>query len=141
MFCLLAPLLVVPPQHSVSRAFTKETFFEKVEAALEPYATRLPVPGHLGNAIGRLMPGLGSPDLGHRMDCRTLRDRSPDDLAPGICNRSPDSFEGSSGIRGSSETAHNWHMFLRLAPYHLSTSNQYGDSLPLPFMGVVHFFA
>ena len=35
---------------------------------MEPHATGLPVPGQLGNAIGRPMPGLGSPGQRHRME-------------------------------------------------------------------------
>ena len=30
---------------------------------VEPYATGLPMPRHLGNAFGRPMPGLDLPDL------------------------------------------------------------------------------
>ena len=44
--------------------FTGEAFLRNFEAAVEPCATGLRVPRHLGNAIGRPMPGLGSPGLG-----------------------------------------------------------------------------
>ena len=37
----------------------QRSLLRKVEATLEPYATGLPVPGHLGNAIVRPLPGLG----------------------------------------------------------------------------------
>ena len=88
---------------------------------VEPYATSLAVPGHLGNAIGRPMSGLGSPGLGHRV---AFRDRSPDVMAPGVFNRSPDAVEGSSGFSTFFWNCHNWHMVLKLSQYHVSTFNQ-----------------
>ena len=47
---------------------TRSGLLRKVEVTLELYATSLPVPGHLGNATGRLMSGRGSPGLGHRIE-------------------------------------------------------------------------
>ena len=41
---------------------------------VEPRATGLPMPRHLGNAIGHPMPGLDSPGLSHRIaSCLELR--------------------------------------------------------------------
>ena len=71
-------------------------------AVLEPNATRLQVPGHQRNAIGRPMPGLG-PGSGHRIEelfATGLRMNWH-----GVCNQSPDAFAGTSGVRGSFETA------------------------------------
>ena len=49
---LSAQLQVVLPRHCVSRDVHQRSFLWKVEATLELDATGLPVPGHLGNAIG-----------------------------------------------------------------------------------------
>ena len=58
VFSFLAQLQVVPPQHFVCR--------EVYQGILIPVATGLLVPGHLGNAVGRPVPCLGSSGLGHR---------------------------------------------------------------------------
>ena len=67
-FLLWLNYKVVPPRHCVSRGVTREAFFfGKVEADLEPHATGLPVPRHLGNAIGHAMPGWDRPGMGRLM--------------------------------------------------------------------------
>ena len=67
LFSLLAQLQVVPPRHCVSRGDYQTGLLWKVEAALEHQVAGLPVPGHLGSAIGRPMPGLDSPGFAHRI--------------------------------------------------------------------------
>ena len=103
---------------------------KNVEADLELYATSLPVLGHLGNAIGRPMP-VGSPGLGHRLE-ELCRGWCFDDLASGVCNRSPDDFDGLSGARGSVKTATNGTWFSDL---HLVTFKSLISSIR-----VAHFF-
>ena len=63
----------------------------------------LRVPGHLGNAIGRRC--LAWFFLAWGIGLRNHLRPAPGAWAPGIRNRSPDAFSGTSGIRGSFETA------------------------------------
>ena len=105
VFSLLAQLQAVPPRHCVSRGFNREAFFGKEKAA--PYVTSLPVPGHLGHAIGRPTHGMDPPGLGHRIE--ELLATGPDDQAHGICNRSPDAFNGYSPL-----SIHKSGQFLRI---------------------------
>ena len=63
----LAQPQIVPPRHCVSRGIHQRGLLRKVEAILEPCATRFWVPGHLGNAIGRPIHGLDSLGLGYRI--------------------------------------------------------------------------
>ena len=66
----------------------------------------------------------------------TLRDRSPDVLAPGICSWSPDAFEGTSGVRDSVETA-TWFSHLHLKIFHLSSTMEtlpYSTHRSSPFL-------
>ena len=73
------------------------------------------------NAVGRPMPGLGSPALAHRI-VELFRDWFPDDLSSGICNQWPDALERTSGKRGSCENCHilvhgsqDWHHIIILS--------------------------
>ena len=102
VFSLLAQLQDVPPRHCVSReeGFTREAFFERLKPILEPCATGVRVPGHLGNASDRPMPGLDSPGLKHQTES-FCGDWSPAARAPGIRSRPPSASEGTSGIRSS----------------------------------------
>ena len=89
---LFAQLQSVPPCRCVSReVHQREAFFEKFKPLWNPTRPATRCLKHLGIAIGRPMPSQGSPGFEHR-----IGDLSPPDLAPGICNRSPDAFEGSS---------------------------------------------
>ena len=82
--------------------FTREAFFEKLRQFM-----------NLMRPVSRCLDTWEVPSVDAwpgfswlgTSDWRTSRDQSPDDLAPGHCNRSPDSFEGSSGTGGPYETA------------------------------------
>ena len=59
VFSFWAKLQVVPRRHCVRRMVHQRGFLQQiVQAILDPSATRLPVLGHLGSAIGRPTSGL-----------------------------------------------------------------------------------
>ena len=67
-FLLWLNCKIVPPASLCeSGGHQRGLFFGKVEADLEPHATGLPVPRHLGNAIGHAMPGWDRPGMGRLM--------------------------------------------------------------------------
>ena len=115
MFSLVAQPQVVLTTTLCESGAHQTRLLRKVEAALEAYATGLPVHGHLVYTIGRPMSEVGSPSLGDRI-AELVREQSPGDRATGIRSRRPCAFGGTSSIRESVGNCHNWHWVLRLAP-------------------------
>ena len=125
VFSLLVQLQLVPPRHCVSRGVQQGGLLQKVGATLDPHATNLLVPRHMGNAIGHQIPGLDSPGLGTsglKICPRRLRVDVRDTKFLRNC--------------------HNWHVFLTqtCTLSFFPIFSQQWRLFIFPFVRVVHFF-
>ena len=131
VFSLVVQLQVVPPRHCVSRGVQQGGLLQKVEATLDPHATDLLVPGHMGNAIGHQIPGpgfswpsdIGIEDLSRQVSwCLGTWD------SQSVARRLRADVRDTKFLRN----CHNWHVFHRLAPCHFSHLFPTMETLPFP---------